>query len=78
MPTLERRIDDLENRRDPGITIIRPCQACGELVMSGESRARGDTLPPCARGAAHAPLPPPTPRDVVIERSYGLAPREAR
>ncbi len=70
MATLESRIEALE-AGDGHWTIVRPCPECGALVPGNEASFLGGP-PPCTRGEPHGDLPPPSPRDIVIQRSYAI------
>ena len=69
MPSLESRIEALENVDTPWV-IIRPCPACGAMVPGDEASFLGGSSPPCTRGQAHGDIPPPGPQDIVIQRTY--------
>lgn len=70
MPTaLETRISRLETV-DTELVLLRTCEHCGRVVRSAESYAWGDAVPPCTQGQPHSPIPPPSPRDITIARSY--------
>ncbi len=69
MATLDARLSALETG-DSHWTIIRPCPACGAMVPGPEASFLGGSSPPCTRGQAHGDIPPPSPRDIVIQRSY--------
>lgn len=71
MPSLESRLSALEEV-DDGFFLIRQCPACGQLVPNPEACAMPAR---CELGQGHNPVPAPGPRDIVIQRSYGLGPR---
>lgn len=75
MPSLTARLDALET--DNSLFLVRACPVCKALVPAPEAIYLAGVAPPCTRGEPHSDLPPPSPRDIVIQRSYGqLRPRE--
>ena len=70
MSSLATRLDALET--DNNLFLVRQCPECGQMVPAPEAINLGTDSPPCTRGQPHEPIPPPSPRDIVLTRAYGL------
>ncbi len=70
MSSLSSRLDALET--DNSLFLVRACPACKALVPAPEAIYLAGVAPPCTRGLPHSDIPPPSPRDITLNRSYGL------